>query len=342
MSRLSLSEPVPRGLWIASAVALAFCLAAPWLLPNFQIRLLHQVFLFGGMAVAWSLLGGFTNYWSFGHTGFVGLGAFAAGLLESKLDPEMEPALRMLIGMGFATLVTVAVAIAIALPVLRLRGIYFAIAMLAFAEIFGEASKAFDIFQGSMGITLPAVTLFGLNKAHTFHYLLLLFFIVTAAVFMLVRRSRLGAGLMCIGQDEDVAAMLGVPTERYKLAAFVLSAVLTSIGGVLLAHNLGFFATSSVFRMDISLNMILFSMLGGMGTVVGPLLGALIIILITQWLLGGMLNLHMLVVGGVLIAIVLAAPRGIVGLLREHAARLRRPKMPKLVEPEAQCTELAR
>jgi branched-chain amino acid transport system permease protein len=341
VSRLALSEPVPRGLWIAGAVALVFFLAAPSFLSNFHIRLLHQVFLFGGMAVAWSLLGGFTNYWSFGHTGFVGLGAFAAGLLEARLDSEMEPALRMLLGMGFATLVTVAVAIAIALPVLRLRGIYFAIAMLAFAEIFGEASKAFDVFQGAMGMTLLPVTLFGLDKARTFYFLLLSFFIVTAAVFLLVRRSRLGAGLMCIGQDEDVAAMLGVPTERYKLTAFVLSAVLASIGGVLLAHNLGFFATGSVFRMDISLNMILFTMLGGMGTVLGPFLGALVIILVTQWLLGGMLDLHMLVVGAILIAIVLAAPQGIVGLVKKHAARRRRPHAAARRQSEVARPELA-
>jgi branched-chain amino acid transport system permease protein len=225
--------------------------------------------------------------------------------------------------------------------VLRLRGIYYAIAMLAFAEIFGEVSRAFDVFQGSMGITLPAVTLFGLDKSRTFYFLLLLFFLLAAATFVLVRRSKLGAGLMCIGQDEDVAAMLGVPTERYKLTAFLLSAVLTSIGGVLLAHNLGFFTTASVFRMDISLNMILFSMLGGMGTVLGPFLGALIIILVTQWLLGDMLDLHMLVMGGILIAIVLAAPKGVVGLLRQHAGRFRRPKM-RAIGADADGTELAR
>jgi branched-chain amino acid transport system permease protein len=170
--------------------------------------------------------------------------------------------------------------------------------------------------------------------------LLLLFFIVTAATFMLVRRGKLGAGLMCIGQDEDVAAMLGVPTERYKLAAFLLSAVLTSIGGVLYAHNLGFFTSASVFRVDISLNMILFSMLGGMGTVLGPFLGALIIILVTQWLLGGMLDLHMLVMGGILIAIVLAAPKGVVGLVNQHAARFRPPKLPAMQPTDEKVTGL--
>jgi branched-chain amino acid transport system permease protein len=305
-------------------VALVLALAAPWLLGPFPTRVLQQILLFGGLAIAWSMLGGFTQYWSFGHTAFVGLGAFAAALLEQRLDPSMTGAAKMLLGTIAATSLGALVAALLAIPILRLRGIYFAVAMLAVAEIMGEASKNFDLFQGAMGLSLPAVSVPGLTKVQLFYYLFLAFLVLCAVLFALVARSRFGTGLTCIGQDEDTAAMLGVPTERYKTIAFVSSAALATLGGALYAHSLGFITTGSVFRIDISFNMILFAMIGGIGTVLGPILGATIMIVVTQVLLGELLDFHMLLTGVLLIAIVLIAPKGLLGLAARARLRLRK------------------
>lgn len=305
---------IPAGIWLVSAALLAVALVLPFVLPPFQLRLAQQILLFGGMAVGWGLLGGFTSYWSFGHTAFFGLGAFAAGLLGQQLDPGLSVAVKLLIGMVFAIGLALIAAIAIAIPVLKLRGIYFAIAMLAFAEILGEITKTFDSFHGTSGFPLPALLVPGLTKVQLFYFLFLLLFLVNAAVFVWLRRSRIGMGLICIGQDEDTAAMLGIPTERYKLIAFVLSAVLTSIGGVLYGYSLGFISTGSVFRIDISLNLILYSMLGGIGTLAGPVIGAALMIILTQVVLGDLLDLHMALTGAVLIAMVTLAPKGLMGL----------------------------
>lgn len=310
-------RPVPASLWALAVLLLALATVLPFVASPFHLRLAQQIMLFGGMAVAWNLLGGFTTYWSFGHAAFFGLGAFAAGLLGQQLGAEASVALRLLVGLAFAVAVTFVAAVAIALPVLRLRGIYFAIAMLAFAQILGEVSKTFDIFQGAMGFPLPVLKVPGLEKVQLFYFLLLLFCLLCIGVFVLVKRSRLGVGLTCIGQDEDTAAMLGVPTERYKLVAFVLSAMLTAAGGVLYVYSLGFMTSSTVFRIDISLNLILFSMVGGIGTVAGPLVGATIMILLTQVVLGDLLDLHMMLTGAVLIAMVTLAPKGLLGLLRK-------------------------
>lgn len=296
-------------------------LAIPWLAAPFYLRVSQQILLFGGLAIAWSMLGGFTNYWSFGHTAFVGLGAFASGLLEQQLGAGIPAFAKMLAGMGFAMMVSAVIAVAIAIPVLRLRGIYFAIGMLAFAEILGEATRNFDIFQGAIGFTFPGVMVPGVSKVQLFYYLFLLLFVVNAVIFIVLRRSRVGIGLVCIGQDEDTAAMLGVPTERYKLAAFVLSAVLASAAGVLYGHSLGFITAGSVFRIDISLNLILFSMIGGIGTLAGPVIGATLMIVLTQVVLGDLLDFHMMLTGALLIVIVLAAPKGIVGLARRLCRR---------------------
>lgn len=314
---------IPAAVWVLSALALAAALALPFVLPPFHLRLAQQILLFGGMAVGWGLLGGFTNYWSFGHTAFFGLGAFAAGLLGQQLDPALPVGARLLIGLAFAVGLALIAAVAIAIPVLKLRGIYFAIAMLAFAEILGEVTKTFDSFHGTTGFPLPALMMPGLTKVQLFYFLFLALFLANVAIFVWLRNSRIGMGLTCVGQDEDTAAMLGIPTERYKLIAFVLSAVLTAIGGVLYGYSLGFISTGSVFRIDISLNLILYSMLGGIGTVLGPIVGAAIMIVLTQVVLGDLLDMHMALTGAVLIAMVILAPKGAMGLLQKVWHRYR-------------------
>ncbi|TAN01620.1 MAG: branched-chain amino acid ABC transporter permease [Rhizobiaceae bacterium] len=300
--------------WLGAAAVLILLVLLPFVASSFQLRLAQQVLLFGGVALAWSLLGGFTQYWSFGHAAFFGLGAFTAGLLAQALGHGISGPVKLLLGLALAALINFAVAAVMAMPVLRLRGTYFAIAMLALAQVLGEVSKTFDIFQGSMGFVLQRIAVPGLNSVQTFYLLFLLFAVANVAIFVWVKRSRIGMGLTCVGQDEDTAAMLGIPTERYKLLAFVLSAVLTSIGGVLYAYSLAFITTDTVFRIDISLNLILFSMVGGLGTVAGPFIGAAIMIFITQVVLGGLLHLHFLVTGAILVFIVIAAPTGIIGL----------------------------
>jgi branched-chain amino acid transport system permease protein len=135
--------------------------------------------------------------------------------------------------------------------------------------------------------------------------------------------GRVGYGLLSIREDEDTARMLGVPTERYKIAVFVLSAALTGMFGVIYAWSLGYITTSSVYRTDFSLNMIVYSLLGGMGTLIGPILGSLLMVVLTQVLLGRLLDIHMLLTGALLVAIVLLAPRGLVGFVRGWAERRR-------------------
>lgn len=313
------ASPQRLVLWL---VALLVAIAAPWFLGAFPVRVLQQILLFGGLAVAWSLLGGFTQYWSFGHTAFVGLGAFAAALVEQRLDPALGGAARMMMGVMGATAIGALVAAALAMPILRLRGIYYAVAMLAVAEIMGEASKNFDVFGGAMGVSLPAFDVPGLSKVQFFYYLFLLFLVLNAVLFAFIAKSRFGTGLTCVGQDEDTAAMLGVPTERYKTIAFVLSAALATLGGALYAHSLGFITSGSVFRTDISFNMILFAMIGGMGTLLGPIVGAAIMIVVTQVFLGELLDYHMLLTGALLIAIVMIAPKGLLGWAAKARGRL--------------------
>jgi branched-chain amino acid transport system permease protein len=316
------------------ALVLSFLASAPLMLSPFQTRVLMHILFFGGMALAWNILSGLTGYWSFGHTAFVGIGAFASGLVEQQLGSIFSPSVRILLGGISAVGVSLLITLIIATPILRLRGIYFAIGMLCFAEIFGEMSRNFSIFKGTLGISYPPLLFAGLNRLQSAFYAFLAVFVVTGLVFALVRRSRLGVGLVCVGQDEDTAAMMGVPTERYKIVAFVISAALTTIFGVIYAHSLGFITSSSVFRTDISLNLILYCMVGGIGTLYGPVIGATIMILLTEVVLGEVLNLHMMLTGLVLIAIVAFAPKGLLGMLSLRPNAEKRAPAPAL-EPQS-------
>jgi branched-chain amino acid transport system permease protein len=311
--------------WWVAATLLLFVLAAfvPAVLKPFEVRVGQLILLSAALSLSWSLLGGFAGYWSFGHTAFIGLGAFAAGLFETEIFPIMGwPG--FLAGLLFGAGVSAAAAAAVAWPILRLRGIYFAIAMLGVSQVLAELNNNIDIFKGSLGLVLPRVPLLGLRNEALYYFILLAACFAVLAIAFAVKHSRVGAGLLAIREDEDTARMLGVPTERYKIGMFVLSAFLTGGLGVIYAHSLGYITTGSVYRTDFSLNMIVYALLGGIGTIAGPLIGAAVMVILTQVVLGSLLNVHMFITGALLVALVLVAPKGILGglqALRRRAAR---------------------
>lgn len=317
--------------WIAlTLLAIAILAAVPFLLMPFHVRVGQLILLSTALALAWTLLGGFAGYWSFGHTAFIGLGAFAAGLFETDfLGPEFMRA-EPLTGLGIGTLVAMAIcataAAIVAWPILRLRGIYFAVAMLGVAQVLSELTNSIEAFKGSLGLVFPRIPAFGLRQEAVFYYLLLIATVIILAIAFAIKNARIGHGLAAMREDEDTARMLGVPTERYKITMFILSATLTGALGAIYAHSLGYITTGSVFRTDFSLNMIVHNLLGGIGTLLGPMIGAIIMVLLTQVILGSFLNLHMFLTGAMLVALVLAAPKGIVGTIK--ALRRRKPTPP--------------
>ena len=304
---------------LIAVAAIAVLAAAPEYASPFHVRVLSLFCLWGGMSIAWSILGGFAGYWSFGHTVFVGVGAFVPGLIVAKLleggGAEFFP-LLMLSG-GAASALFAAI---IAWPLLRLRGIYFAIAMLGVAQVTGELASAIEWIGGGIGLMLPDATPAALAPEAFFHYVNVGLLALTVGIAALVRASRFGQGLIAIREDEDTARMLAVPTERYKIAALVLSAFLVGLFGASHGFGLGYITTDSAFRIDFSLNMIVHALLGGMGTILGPLLGAAVMVVLTQVLLGEMLNFHLLATGALVVAMVLLAPQGFLGLIRRTRA----------------------
>jgi branched-chain amino acid transport system permease protein len=306
-------------------LCVALLAAAPALMPPFYVRVGQLMLYSAGLGVAWGILGGFAGYPSFGHAAFIGVGAFAAGLAEARY-PVLPLSLRLLVGLAVGGGACALLSAAIAYPILRLRGTFFAIAMLGVSHVCAELNNNVDALQGSLGLTFADIAPGTWEPVIFFYELYLIAGTLVLLIAWRIRRSRFGAGLLSIREDEDTARMLGVPTERYKRAAFVISAVLTGLLGVIYAHALGYITTDSVYRDDTNLNLIVFSLLGGIGTLSGPVIGAFLLVFITQVVLGSLLDFHLFATGLLLVVLVLAAPAGILGLVR-NISRRRRPTM---------------
>jgi branched-chain amino acid transport system permease protein len=307
--------------WLAILLAVVGIVIAAllptWLSP-FYIRVLQFFYFSAALAIAWNILGGFAGYWSFGHTVFIGIGGFAAAHMVMRLGTFGPAPYSMILPILFAGLVSAGFAVIVAYPLLRLRGIYFAIAMLGIAQVISELVNNLGWFQGGIGVFLPPALPAGLAPERFYYYVFGGFLIVCFAISLAVKHSRFGYGLLAIREDEDTARMLGVPTEQFKIAAFVLSAALIGMLGAVYSYSVGYFTTYTLFRIDFSLNMIVYSLIGGLGTLFGPVVGAAIMLAVTQVLLSRLLEVHLLITGMIVVAIVLLMPNGIIGTLRSR------------------------
>lgn len=310
-------------LFVACVLAATLLMAlAPLVLPSFYVRVGQLMIYSAGLAVAWAILGGFAGYASFGHAAFIGIGAFSAGLVEERLaglPPPVLLAVGLVVGGASCALLSAAVAY----PILRLRGTFFSIAMLGVCHVAAELNNNIDFFQGSLGLNFPTIVPADWDPAIFFYELYLVAGVGVLLVAWAIRRSKFGAGLLSIREDEDTARMLGVPTERYKRQALVISAVLTGLLGVLYGHSLGYITTDSVYRDDTNLNLIVYSLLGGMGTLFGPVIGAFMLVFIIQVVLARLLDFHLFATGLLLVILVLAAPGGVLGFVRSWKMRRR-------------------
>ncbi|MFN6951194.1 MAG: branched-chain amino acid ABC transporter permease [Albidovulum sp.] len=316
----------PRAAWTAIALTVggALLLALlPFVMAPYSIRVGQLFILAAGLAVAWTILGGFSGYWSFGNAAFVGTGAFAAALTQVSMAGS-SPVLAFTASLIVAVAVNGAMALAIAWPILRLRGIYFAIAMLGVSQVCYELVSNIDALRGAIGLNLVDIVPRGVAPERFYYWALLICAVIITIAAIAVRYTKIGYGLIAIREDEDTARMLGVPTSRYKIQAFVISAMLTAVMGVIYAQNLGYITANSVYRNEFNLNVIVYSLLGGMGTIIGPIIGAGLMTYVTQVLLGELLDIHMFVTGLLLAILVLAAPNGLLGIYDAWRLKARR------------------
>ncbi len=279
-------------------------LGLPLLTDKLFLRVATFIAMFVAMAAAWNLVGGLIGYAAFGNVAFFGLGAYTTGLLIDKVK------LPFLLALLAAPVVPAIFAALIGLPLLRLRGHYFAVSTLGVSVAVGEVIKNIDYFGGSTGLFLPIMPRADL----LFFYLMAGAAVLTVGVTWFILRSRFGYGLIAIRENEEAAAVIGVNTTAYKVAAFVLAAALTGLAGGVFAQWNSFINQDNVFPIQYNIEMILMAVIGGAGTLFGPVAGAITLELLIQNLAGrGAVAVWAQVALGVLLAItVIFMPRGVI------------------------------
>jgi branched-chain amino acid transport system permease protein len=320
----------PRFNFLAIAALLLACIALPLVLHDeFLIHSVIMVLYFAYLASAWNLMCGYVGQISFGHSVFSGVGGYASVLLLTGMG--LSPWLGALAGGVAAALLSVAMGY----PTMRLRGPSFALTTIAFAEIiriwFENTDVVFGIqLKGAEGLSVPLVgtswAKFQFESKVPYYYIILGMLVAVMSITWLMERSRLGVCLKAIRGDRDAAESLGINPTRYTLTALAMSAFMTALGGSFYAQFIRFINPERNMGTELSIDMALMSIIGGQGTVFGPLIGALFLAPlaeITRTYLGGQFaGLHLALYGLVLIVAVLYLPKGLLHPLQAVARRL--------------------
>ncbi len=311
-------------LWVTLLVILLVALL-PLLTNSVSMRedlfLILEVVVF---ASSINIITGYTGYVSFGHIVFLGLGGYIAFFL--MLNFSMNFVLAALI----AGLAASAFAFLLGIPILRLRGAYFALATIGINEAVQSFVNNFEPFGGSIGMTfnLALYDTYGgpKNAGQYAYYAMVVVALLTVATSYLIKKSKFGLGLMAIREDQDAAQVLGINPARYKIMAYVISAFFPALAGAILYFKNGTIEPEAAFPLLSSIEGLVMMMLGGYGTVSGPIVGAVVYDRLRATLLTSDIfsSLHLFIAGVLLLLIVLFVTAGVVGFLRQRVPMLRR------------------
>ena len=316
----------PLAAFVLLGAALAFPLVFTLPYPR---DVMIRIFLYAMLATAWNLLAGYCGQISLGHAVFFGTGAYTSTLLlqQGWLGVWASP----WVGMALGALLAALLSQVIGFPVFRLRGHYFAIATIAVGEIVQTVVINWDAVGGARGLFVPIkrpdslVNLQFHESKRTYYYIALALLVLAIGISRWIVRSRTGYYFRAIREDQDAAAALGIPVARYKQRAMAISAALTALGGTFYAQYVLFIDPESVLPLSLSILVCLVAVLGGVGTLWGPILGAAILVPlgeITRVQLGGTGKALDLVIYGLLIMIVsVVQPGGIMALLQRGSRR---------------------
>ncbi|RKX42404.1 MAG: branched-chain amino acid ABC transporter permease [Thermotogae bacterium] len=303
----------------------AAVLVLPFAITNVNFQHVMIMFLiFASLGESWNIITGFAGQTSFGHAAFFGIGAYTSTVLFYKFG--VSPWVGMLLGAGIAAVVSVIVSY----PCFRLRGHYFAIATLAVAEIIKQLFVSWDYVEGATGISIPVVE--DSFIAMQFHGSKIPYFLIGFALFFLIvmvarsiEKSKMGFYLKAIRESHEAAEALGINPRKYKLLAMMISSALTALLGTLYAQYILYIDPFMVFSLEISMKIVLLSVLGGLGNIYGPIIGAAILIPLSEYtrvFLGGTgKGIDLMIYGALIVLIACFEPHGIIGLLKKRGKK---------------------
>jgi branched-chain amino acid transport system permease protein len=312
INRETLTNTLPILLTVCAVI---LAIAVPLWLNNYWLRVLTQVIMVAILASSWNILAGVCGYFSFGNVVFFGLGAYTTAVLMSALFVPF-PATIILGG-----LVATVFAIATGFPLLRLKGHYFAIATLAINLGMREVATNLEWTGGGKGIWLQLPDIGPKQFALLIYYLMAGLLAVTIVTFVILLRSRAGYAMRAIRGNEDSAAVIGIDTTVYKVFAFAISAFFSGVTGSIYAYWLTYIEPSQAFDMTLNIQFVMAGLLGGLGTIVGPIIGAVVLQFLSEMIWSHFLEIHLGVLGLVIIAVVLFLPNGLSTVFLQRHAR---------------------
>jgi len=318
-----------RGL---GALIVATLCAIPLVASTTALHLFVLIFFYAYLGQAWNLLSGFGGQFSFGHAAFFGLGAYTSSLLWLHLG------ISPWIGLGAGAAAGLAFGLGCGFLSFRygLKGPYFALVMLAFAEMLRVVAENWEAVGGAQGLLIPLLGNRPLELQFAgrvpFYYLTLALLLALTWLTWRIQGWRLGFSLRAVRDDEQAAESLGVNVFRTKMAAMALSAGATAIGGGIYAQYLLHIDPETAFGAAVSIDILLRPIIGGAGTVLGPLLGSLLLTPLSEVskaLFRGYAGLNLMIYGAMLVAVVISLPEGLMGLVLRVRERWTRPPAPE-------------
>jgi branched-chain amino acid transport system permease protein len=320
MQRLRSSAAVWVGVLALILLVLPLAVSSP-----FAIDIFIRVLLFAFIGVAWNLIGGYARQLSLGHAAFFGLGAYTSTILLIRFG--ISPWIGILAGGAVAMLAS----LPIGAVCFRLRGPYFAIATIATAQVLMLLFLKFrDFAWGAEGTTLPnlgnAPLMMQFDAKSAYYYIALGLLAIGLAVTYRIERSWMGYYLVAVGEDEDAAEAIGVNAMRIKRHVYLISAFLTALAGTFYVQYIYFIDPNTAFSFNISVEAALVSIVGGIGTLWGPVVGTILLeatsALLQSWLGGGHGGVQLTVYGLILIGVILWRPAGLLGVLTDAYERV--------------------
>ena len=299
-----------------AAIALAALAVVPFLAARseYAIEVLFLIFLYGSMATAWNLVGGFAGQVSFGHAAFLGIGAYATTIMIAN-------GISLWLAVPASALLAGLYSLIIGIPAFRLRGPYFSIATIGI----GEATRLIALNWSSLTGGASGLTLAGAPPLIQQYFAALALLAASIGVAAWIRVSRFGYALAAVRQDTDAAETLGVATTVAKTQALFISACILGVAGSVYALHYLFISPDSVFGFSTSIAFVIMPIIGGLGTVTGPLIGAVVYTFIREQMAATLANVDLLAFGVLLIAIVVFEPKGILGIVDRIRGVRKRP-----------------
>lgn len=313
-----------------AAFALALALV-PVAGNNYFVQQATFVCMYCALALSWNIIGGYAGYPSFATAAFVGLGSYAGALLQNTGVP-------MVLAWVGATLVTGVFAALLGYGLLRMRGHYFAVGSISIVEVLRlTASSWSGLTGGGEGLNVPIMAGGPEFAGRVFLYAMLVVMVIAFVMTLLVERGRLGFGLRCIHQNEDAADMVGIDVRRYKTAGFTLSALFCGTVGAISASWVAYISPGDAFSILVTLKVPVMVLLGGPGTLLGPVIGAASFTIIEQTVWSRFLDYNQAALGIVIVLLIFFLPGGLLGSVKKW--RLARGKPGARLPAAARPTE---